>query len=208
MNSCLPPHICEEFAELRDTRIPHTDASVGDILNLIGDIEELKPLLERKITHLTTVGDVLDAIVALEREGKAQDSRTASYSTAPEQNGPVSPEMAQAQSEYHEQSKKSRFGEVWGRFCAQVKAVLRAGIDMTFIVDRNGDRVLSMPVIFVVIGLLAWGASLWLLVIGLFLGFRYRIEGASPVTVDVNDVMDKAANVADGIRKDFKNDNE
>ena len=152
--------------------------------------------------------DVLDAIVALEREGKAQDTRTASYSTAPEQNGPVSPEMAQAQSEYHEQSKKSRFGEVWGRFCAQVKAVLRAGIDMTFIVERNGDRVLSMPVLFVVIGLLAWGASLWLLVIGLFLGFRYRIEGASPVTVDVNDVMDKAANVADGIRKDFKNDNE
>ena len=151
--------------------------------------------------------DVLDAIVALEREGKAQDTRTASYSTAPEQkSGPVSPEMAQAQSEYHEQSKKGKFGELWGRFCSQVKYVLRASVEMTFIVERHNERVLAMPVLFVIIGLLAWGASLWLLIIGLFLGFRYRIEGAGPITLDVNDVMDKAADVAEDLTENLKND--
>lgn len=150
--------------------------------------------------------DVLDAIVALEREGKAQDTRTATYTTAREQSGPVSPEMVQAQTEYHEKSKKSRFGEVWGRFCAQVKSVLRAGIDMTFVAERNGDQVIALPVIFLVIGLLAWGATLWILIAGLFFGFRYRIEGAGPITLDVNDVMDKAADVAEDLTENLKND--
>ena len=52
----------EEFAALRDTHIPNTDASVGDILNVLGDIGELEPLMDRKITRLTTVGDVLEAV--------------------------------------------------------------------------------------------------------------------------------------------------
>lgn len=151
--------------------------------------------------------DVLDAIVMLERAGKAR-AETASYATNPGTTRAVSEEMAEAQSAYQQQSKKTKFGDVWDSFRTECKNIARAGIDMTFIAEHHGNQVVAIPVLFVVIGLLAWGASLWLLIIGLFFGFRYRIEGANPLTIDVNDAMDKAADMADGIRHDFTKDDE
>ncbi len=146
--------------------------------------------------------DVLDAIVMLEREGKAH-VQTASFQTNASTQSPVSPEMERAQSDYREQSRRTKFGETWQGFCAHVKRFVRASIDMTFVAEHNGERVIAVPVILMIVGLLAWGATIWLLLIGLFFGFRYHIEGASPLTIDVNDAMDKAADVADGIREDF-----
>lgn len=151
--------------------------------------------------------DVLDAIVMLEREGKAA-TQTASFATATESAGTISDEMARAQTEYHEQSKKSKFGEVWDSFCSQVKNLVRSGLDMTFIAERNGERVIAIPLLFIVIGILVWGAALWLMIIGLFFGFRYRIEGAGSITFDVNDAMDKAADVAEDLKNDFTKKNE
>lgn len=152
--------------------------------------------------------DVLDAIVWLERAGKVDMPKTARYATTAGQAGPVSPEMEQAQTEYREQSRKTKFGETWDKFRYQARSIIRAGFDMTFIAERHGDRVVALPLILVIIGLLAWGASLWLLIIGLFFGFRYRIEGANPVTFDVNDAMDKAAGMAESLKRDFTKDNE
>ena len=151
--------------------------------------------------------DVLDAIIWLERAGKA-DTKTASYETTGTTSAAqtASLEMREAQEEYHRTSKKTKFGELWGNFCRQLKSLLRAGIDMTFIAEREGARVVAVPLLLVIIGILAWGASIWLLIVGLFFGFRYRIEGAGPVTIDVNDAMDKAANAAESIRDDFTKD--
>ena len=150
--------------------------------------------------------DVLDAIIWLENEGKAE-TRTASFETTyANSTTTASPEMRQAQEEYHEHSKRTKAGEVWNSFWAQAKKIIRAGLDMTFIAERNGERNVSIPLLFVVIGVLAWGASIWLLIIGLFFGFRYRIEGASPVTIDVNDAMDKVADAAENIKNDFTKD--
>ena len=150
--------------------------------------------------------DVLDAIIWLESRGKAT-TQTATYqTTSTEATGTSSLEMREAQEEYHKQSKRTKFGEVWGGFSSQVVKIIRAGLDMTFIADRHDERVVTIPLLFVVIGLLAWGASLWLLIIGLFFGFKYRVEGASPVTIDVNDAMNKAADAAESIKSDFTKD--
>ena len=149
--------------------------------------------------------DVLDAIIWLESAGKAE-TKTASFETTFTSNTTASPEMQQAQEEYRAHSKRSKAGEVWSGFCNQAKKIIRAGLDMTFIAERNGERTISVPLLFVVIGVLAWGASIWLLIIGLFFGFRYRIEGASPVTIDVNDAMDKVADAAENIKSDFTKD--
>lgn len=152
--------------------------------------------------------DVLDAIVLLEREGKAA-SQTARYATATEPEGTVSDEMKVAQTEYREQSKKSKAGEVWESFCAQVKSIIRGGLDMTFVAERNGERVVAIPLLFIVIGVLVWGFALWLMIIGLFFGFRYHIEGASTTfSFDVNDAMNKAADVAEDLKSDFTSKNE
>lgn len=150
--------------------------------------------------------DVLDAIIWLENAGKAE-TRTASFETRSTGATQVSSaEMQEAQEEYHRTSKKTKVGEAWAGFCAQVKSVLRSGIEMTFIAERDGARVVAVPLLLIIIGILAWGASIWLLIVGLFFGFRYRIEGAGPVTIDVNDAMDKAADAAESIKSDFSKD--
>lgn len=152
--------------------------------------------------------DVLDAIIWLESRGKA-DMHTASYQTTQaDAASTASVEMRAAQEEYHKESKKTKVGEAWGGFWDNCKKVLRAGLDMTFIAERHGERVVALPLLIVVIGLLAWGASLWLLIAGLFCGFKYRVEGAGPVTIDVNDAMNKASEAAESIKNDFTKDDE
>jgi hypothetical protein len=150
--------------------------------------------------------DVLDAIIWLEGQGKTE-TRTASYETGSTTTTKMSsPEMVEAQQEYHKSSKRTKFGEIWSNFCQEVKRIFRAGLDMTFIAERKGERVLAIPLLFVVIGILCWGAALWLLILGLFFGFRYRVEGASPLTIDVNDAMNKVADAAESIKDDFTKD--
>ncbi len=150
--------------------------------------------------------DVLDAIIWLENNGKA-DAQTASYETSDTSATQVSSaEMKEAQEEYERTSKRSRFGETWSRFCQQITKILRSSVEMTFVAERNGSRIVALPVLVMVCGLLFWGATIWLLILGLFFGFRYHIEGAQPVTINVNDAMNKAADAAENLKKDFKKD--
>ena len=140
-------------------------------------------------------GDVLDAIIWLERMGKA-DTQSAAYTTATDYDGSyTSPEMAEAQSAYQE-SSRSGFDNLFNA----LKRLLKKGIDTTFVAERNGERALALPVLVVILGFFVWGATLWLLIIGLFFGFRYHIEGTSQVTAGVNSVMDSAGGLADTIK--------
>lgn len=149
--------------------------------------------------------DVLDAIVKLEREGKTA-AQTACYATESERRHEVSPAMQVAQKQYEEQSRKTKFGELWEAFWKQVKRFIRATLDMTFVAEREGERVVGIPVLFMILGIFLWGATIWLLIIGLFFGFKYHIEGANPFTVDVNDAMDKVADAAENLKRDFTKD--
>ena len=72
--------------------------------------------------------DVLDAIVKLEREGKTA-AQTACYATESERRHEVSPAMQVAQKQYEEQSRKTKFGELWEAFWKQVKRFIRATLD-------------------------------------------------------------------------------
>ena len=101
------------------------------------------------------------------------------------------------------EAAKGKFTAACNAFAEQVKRIIDASLKMTFIAERYGEQVFALPVLFVVIGILIWGAALWLMIIGMFFGFRYRVEGASPMTVDVNAVMNKAADVADDIKRDI-----
>ena len=144
--------------------------------------------------------DVLDAIIWLERMGKA-DTQTAAYTTTADPGyGYTSPEMAEAQYEYAESSKKNGFSNLFDA----LKRLCQKGLETKFVAERNGERAVVLPVLVVILGLFLAGATLWLLIIGLFFGFHYHIEGASPVTVDVNKVMDSASDLADSIKDTVK----
>ena len=157
--------------------------------------------------------DVLDAIVWLERQGKA-DASAASYTTTTCAN-PTSEEMAQAQVDYERATKAPDFGKVFERLLGWIRKVLRASVDTSFVVERRDSQVISMPtLVLVLLAVLAFWVVLPLLVVGLFFDFKYRFEGIGAVTLDVNDIAGKASDVAENLKKDVmdgvndaKNDN-
>lgn len=148
--------------------------------------------------------DVLDAIVMLEQAHKVTE-RMPKAIEAPE----VDPEpvyesdvndQAEAEAEPAER-KTSKAGRLWKSFCAKCKELFGSGMETTFIAERNGEHMFAVPLLFVILGLVFWGATLWLLIIGLFFGFRYRIEGTGKAVDGVNEVMDKAADAAEDIKQ-------
>jgi hypothetical protein len=143
--------------------------------------------------------DVLDAIVMLERasEKTARFVEAVPIEDEAEYESIPDPETGPAETE----GKTSRFGAAWKRFCTRSKELCNYGMETNFIAERNGEYVFELPLLLVIIGLLLWGASLWLLVIGLFLGFRYRIEGRGKVVDGVNDAMGKVADAADSVKQ-------
>lgn len=145
--------------------------------------------------------DVLDAIVYLECLGKTS-AGAASYTTASGQGG-ASDEMAQAQVDYERDTKTPDFGKVFERLLAWVRKVLKASVDTSFVVERKGSKVISMPLLLLVLlGVLAFWVVIPLLVVGLFCNFKYRFEGIGAVTFDVNELVDKAADAAENLKKD------
>lgn len=99
--------------------------------------------------------------------------------------------------------RSANVAAAWNRFCSRCKDLTRASLDMTFVAERHGEKVIAIPVLFVIIGLLVWGAALWLLIIGLFFGFRYRIEGRGMMVSGINEVMGKAADAADDVKQNL-----
>ena len=146
--------------------------------------------------------DVLDAIVWLERRGKAQ-AQTTSYTTTVTEEDITATEMSQAQSDYERATKDSGFTKALNSILDFIKRALRKSIDVSFVAERKGEQVLSMPVLLLVLLLIfAFWIVLPLLIVGLFFNFRYHFDGIGSVTVNINDVMDKASNGAESLKRD------
>ena len=143
--------------------------------------------------------DVLDAIVMLEQAHETVRTKARATPVAPEE---VTYELPAAQGAGFEPAadgtSKASASTGFGTRC---KGLWNAGMETMFVAERKGEAVFEMPVTFVIIGLVFWGASLWLLIAGLFLGFRYRIESSDRVAGRVNHAMDKVADAADNIRQ-------
>lgn len=150
--------------------------------------------------------DVLDAVVWLEHAGKSRTGEAAHYSTEANQAYQTSAEMSQAQSDYERSTKKQGgFSAACSRCMGWIRAGLRKTVDTSFVVERFDKRILSMPtLVLILLALFAFWITVPLLVIGLFCDFKYRFEGIDEVHIDVNDIMDKAADGAAHLKNDVK----
>ena len=147
---------------------------------------------------------VVEPEEVVEPEPEVETETEPAVEPEPERDYAAEKEARRAASQAKREAAKSKFAAACNSFAEQVKRLVNAGLKMTFVAERYGERVCELPVLLVIVGLLIWGAALWLMIIGMFFGFRYRIEGASAETFDVNAVMDKAADVADDIKSDLK----
>ena len=133
--------------------------------------------------------DLLDALVLLESEGKT-GTRTASDFTT-----------RAAQEEAPRPEKKEEFdlrGALRKLLCA-LRKLIRKGNANTFAVIRKEEEIVAVPVtVLAALLIFVWPFSSIVLIVGLFLGCRYRFSGPD-ISRKVNDVMDQAA---DAVQKD------
>ncbi len=142
--------------------------------------------------------DMLDALVYLEKQGKTKSAETATYTTKAE----FSEEVKKAAKKY-EDSTKETFGDHVKKFLRWCGELIRKGCENFFIVSKNDEEVISMPVLVLVLLLFAFAIVLPLLVVGLFCGFRYSFKGNITKAVDVNTACEKASEAVDTIKQEF-----
>ena len=160
-------------------------------------LEEAKAVLER------CDWDLLDAMILLEKEGKAAPAAHASS---------VREEPAYVEATYTESSKSDAGKDSscsdksgWKRFWAFVKKLLRKGMDNRFIVRRNGSTILDLPVLVsVILMIVFFWLTIILLVVGLFTHCEYSFEGADLGRENINNGLRKASDAAQNIAEQFK----
>ena len=132
--------------------------------------------------------DILDALVLLESEGKVKGEEAAPEFTT--QQKPV-------QKAKNDHDVKEGIAKVW----KLLKKLFQKGNSNQFVISRNGQEILPMPItVAVVVALMLWPASAIALIISLFFGVRYTFRGpdiSEKVNDTVNKVMDKAASAVE-----------
>lgn len=156
-----------------------------------------------------TGGNLLDAIILLEREGHSRTAG-ATFTTRPGEKAAeaarlvLSPESAQSGRGRKRSDWRDGAAEVW----EAAKNLLRHATVNQFEVWRRGEMMTSMPVlILVLLFILVFWITVLLLIIGLFLGCRYRFVGPDLGKASVNSVMDSVSDTVDGmveeVRREF-----
>lgn len=142
--------------------------------------------------------DLLDAIVALEKEGKVKREGEESFTTQYGQTHKIEEQV--------EEEHKTTLSELFKNFADWVKKLVKKGNENYFEVERKGKTILSIPVtVFVIVLLFCWQVVLVFLLIGLFFGFHYLFRGPAKSVGDVNKVLDSVSGTADAIKEGVKN---
>lgn len=142
-------------------------------------------------------GDILDAIVLLENQGKIKGPAQQTYSTKPEDSCRDIQEAARV----YEKRPKDGTMKKFVQWCGMM---IRKGCENFFIVSKGHEEIITVPVLLLVVLLLfAFWIIVPLLVVGLFFGFRYAFKGEITRAVDVNMACDKAAEAAENVKQEF-----
>lgn len=142
--------------------------------------------------------DMLDAIVHLEKAGKVNGPKTASYTTNNENTAGTEKTAAQP-------DDGTSFSELIGKFFRWCGKVIKKGNENSFVIKKGIETPVCLPVtVFVLLILFAFWVTIPLIIIGLFFGFKFSFKGPDLEKNSVNDFMDKASETAETIKDDFK----
>lgn len=159
---------------------------------------------EAKNALETANGDMLDALIYLERQGKTIPPKNGGYyqsESMENKNADESTDKQQSASET-EQTGQS-FTQLLRKFLRWCGALVRRGNVNAFEVWKQDSIIISLPVTALALLLVfAFWITLPLLILGLFFGFRYMFKGPDFGKDEVNNFMSSAADTADSIKKE------
>jgi len=138
--------------------------------------EEAKNALER------SNGDVLEAMILLEREGRTGSAGYQNFNAG-----------CAAETKCNKGDGKS-IGE-------KLKALLHKSTVNYLVIDRKDERILRVPVLAMILLLIfIFPATVCALVVSLFLDCKYSFEGADEMKT-ANEVFGKAGDIADQVKE-------
>ncbi|MGX8774086.1 MAG: hypothetical protein ACSW8G_03400 [Bacillota bacterium] len=173
----------------------------------MNDFEKTEKLVEKTGVSYTDAkraleeadGDILDALIILEKEGKVQSPKSSTYSTKYEEQTqyvsvPKQVEKQRMEDEERASAKVKRgIHKIWHFLKANNISVKR----------RNGDLIADMPLwAAVLLLILGWSVVLVLVVISLFFGVRYTFSGETDLGL-ANKAMDAASVAADKVKEEY-----
>ena len=145
-------------------------------------------------------GDLLDAMVILERKGKATQPQMSSYSTRYE----AQPHYERVERDSSDPDKEAakRFGSSLKRFFKVLFSKLR--YNALRMRNRAGEEVFRIPLwLLLLIVFFFWEGIIVVLVVLLFFGNRYDIVGRDDMS-DANEILERAGRMADGVKEEFR----
>ena len=149
-----------------------------------------------------TDGDLLEAVIYLERQGKIRGPEMNSYNT---QGGPKERRYHHHSSNRDERGCCSYQGPTirqqmhyfWRKLCE----LIRKTNSNQFEISRDGRSLISMPVTLLIISIICFfWVTLPMLIIALFFGCRYRFTGPDFGKDSINNVMNQAADTAQNLK--------
>ncbi|MGI6119598.1 MAG: ubiquitin [Desulfosporosinus sp.] len=163
--------------------------------------EEAKSALD------ATNGDLLEAVISLEKQGKINTPPGGGYYSSEKS---ADPRAEAYNTNYWEKQNKSgnngeNFGSLLkklGKFCLKM---IRKGNENSFEVLKGEESKASAPVTaFALLLIFVPWITIPLLIIGLFFGFHYRFIGPDLSDNKVNDAINSAAHAAVNLKKSME----
>ncbi|NJP41397.1 DUF4342 domain-containing protein [Oscillospiraceae bacterium HV4-5-C5C] len=183
------------------------------------DLEQVEKLVQKtgvsyeeaRQVLTETNGDMLDAVILLERRGKLKPPAGTSQADSFKSDGTQAGSEADAADSgtRHKgedyQDRGPDFGEWVSRFFKGLGALIHRGNINSLVVSRNGEDVLKLPVtVLVLLLIFAFWLTLPLIIIGLLFGFRFHFYGPDFGRPGVNEAMDKAAQASQKAAENVK----
>ena len=154
-------------------------------------------------------GDLLEALINLEKQGKVNTpSGGGYYSSDKSADNAALAAVAQQKQNRKCCDDRSGFRELMRKFWRFCGDLLHRGNINSFEVMKGGEVKASVSITILVLLLICFfWVTLPLLVVGLFFGFRYRFRGPDLGKDIVNNAMDTAAEAAESIKKTVAGEN-
>ena len=144
--------------------------------------------------------DMLDAMIYLEALGKVKktsDSGVYSSKVEEEKLYDVEKTIKEEERKNQEENFKNKFKKGFDKFIKVCK-------ENHFIVKHEDKKIIDLPLgIALIIFLLGWHVLLIVMLISLFFEVRYELEGKNDLKT-VNSAMNKVADTADKLKKEFE----
>nr|WP_319488750.1 ubiquitin [uncultured Caproiciproducens sp.] len=149
-------------------------------------------------------GDLLEALIFLEKQGKTTAPAGGGYYSSAESETKNAESQNQAyraypNKNYHDGETFSSLMKKFGRFL--VKIVHMGNVNY-FEVLKGQENKASIPVtVLALLLIFAFWVTIPLMIVGLFFGLRYRFSGPNFNGDTVNHAMDSAADAAENLKK-------